>query len=102
MSGPRRFSSAQTQVSKRSGPPHISRFLPLYRRIALVLYPTQFSAYSCAVPDPALNPACSSARTTGSNVIVAGTAIFGADDPNGVIRTLKTTVNEAQARLASK
>ncbi|VDB99726.1 unnamed protein product [Peniophora sp. CBMAI 1063] len=38
----------------------------------------------------------------GSNVIVAGTAIFGADDPNGVINTLKTTVNEAQARIAAK
>ena len=37
---------------------------------------------------------------SGSNVIVAGTAIFGADDPNGVIDVLKTTVNTAQAKIA--
>uniref|UniRef100_A0A0W0FGN0 Ribulose-phosphate 3-epimerase n=1 Tax=Moniliophthora roreri TaxID=221103 RepID=A0A0W0FGN0_MONRR len=37
----------------------------------------------------------------GSNVIVAGTAIFGAADPAGVIKTLKETVNTAQARLRS-
>jgi len=34
----------------------------------------------------------------GSNVIVAGTAIFGASNPNEVIATLKSTVNTAQAR----
>ena len=36
----------------------------------------------------------------GSNVIVAGTAIFGAADPNGVIATLKATVNAAQEKIA--
>ncbi|KAI5123769.1 hypothetical protein M0805_000358 [Coniferiporia weirii] len=36
----------------------------------------------------------------GSNVIVAGTAIFGADDPNDVIATLKTTINAAQDKFA--
>lgn len=36
----------------------------------------------------------------GSNVIVAGTAIFGSEDPNGVIETLKTTVNTAQEKIA--
>ncbi|EJD03887.1 Ribulose-phosphate 3-epimerase [Fomitiporia mediterranea MF3/22] len=36
----------------------------------------------------------------GSNVIVAGTAIFGAADPNGVIATLKSTVNAAQEKIA--
>ncbi|KAK1229679.1 RIBULOSE-phosphate 3-epimerase [Marasmius sp. AFHP31] len=35
----------------------------------------------------------------GSNVIVAGTAIFGAEDPKAVITTLKNTVNTAQAKL---
>lgn len=35
----------------------------------------------------------------GSNVIVAGTAIFGSPDPEVVIATLKATVNSAQARL---
>ena len=35
----------------------------------------------------------------GSNVIVAGTAIFGASDPIGVISTLKATVNAAQAKI---
>ncbi|KAF4623007.1 hypothetical protein D9613_001703 [Agrocybe pediades] len=34
----------------------------------------------------------------GSNVIVAGTAIFGADEPGAVIQQLKDTVNTAQAR----
>ncbi|KAG5647632.1 hypothetical protein DXG03_008985 [Asterophora parasitica] len=34
----------------------------------------------------------------GSNVIVAGTAIFGAESPESVIATLKATVNAAQAR----
>jgi pentose-5-phosphate-3-epimerase len=38
----------------------------------------------------------------GSNVIVAGTAIFNASDPEGVIHQLKTTVNNAQAKIASK
>ncbi|KAK0506324.1 ribulose-5-phosphate 3-epimerase [Armillaria luteobubalina] len=33
----------------------------------------------------------------GHNVIVAGTAIFGASDPEGVIAQLKATVNTAQA-----
>ncbi|GJJ08855.1 hypothetical protein Clacol_003075 [Clathrus columnatus] len=39
------------------------------------------------------------ASTTGSNVIVAGTAIFGASDPGGVITTLKASVNAAQAKI---
>ncbi|THV07676.1 ribulose-phosphate 3-epimerase [Dendrothele bispora CBS 962.96] len=37
----------------------------------------------------------------GSNVIVAGTAIFGAEDPEQVIQTLKNTVNQAQAKIAA-
>jgi len=37
----------------------------------------------------------------GSNVIVAGTAIFGAEDPENVITTLKTTVNQAQDKIAA-
>ncbi|RXW22910.1 hypothetical protein EST38_g2927 [Candolleomyces aberdarensis] len=36
----------------------------------------------------------------GSNVIVAGTAIFGADDPPTVIQTLKDAVNSAQAKIS--
>jgi len=36
----------------------------------------------------------------GSNVIVAGTAIFGAEDPENVITTLKSTVNQAQEKIA--
>ncbi|KAJ7293475.1 ribulose-5-phosphate 3-epimerase [Mycena rebaudengoi] len=36
----------------------------------------------------------------GSNVIVAGTAIFNAPDPVEVIATLKATVNTAQAKLS--
>jgi ribulose-phosphate 3-epimerase len=36
----------------------------------------------------------------GSNVIVAGTAIFAAEDPAKVIAELKDTVNTAQAKLA--
>ncbi|KAL5534166.1 hypothetical protein ACEPAG_627 [Sanghuangporus baumii] len=35
----------------------------------------------------------------GSNVIVAGTAIFGAEDPNGVIKVLKSTVDDAQTKI---
>jgi len=35
----------------------------------------------------------------GSNVIVAGTAIFGADKPEEVIATLKSVVNTAQAKV---
>jgi len=38
----------------------------------------------------------------GSNVIVAGTAIFGANEPEQVIATLKSTVDAAQARLSAK
>jgi len=38
----------------------------------------------------------------GSNVIVAGTAIFGSDDPESVIKELKETVNVAQATFISK
>ena len=37
----------------------------------------------------------------GSNVIVAGTAIFGASNPEQVIAILKETVNAAQARIAA-
>ncbi|KAG1881555.1 ribulose-5-phosphate 3-epimerase [Suillus tomentosus] len=36
----------------------------------------------------------------GSNVIVAGTAIFNAPNPEDVITSLKTTVNTAQARFS--
>ncbi|EIM92743.1 ribulose-phosphate 3-epimerase [Stereum hirsutum FP-91666 SS1] len=37
----------------------------------------------------------------GSNVIVAGTAIFGAAEPEKVISLLKSTVDTAQARIAA-
>jgi ribulose-phosphate 3-epimerase len=39
--------------------------------------------------------------TIGSNVIVAGTAIFNAPNPEEVIASLKATVNTAQAKLSS-
>jgi pentose-5-phosphate-3-epimerase len=39
---------------------------------------------------------------TGSNVIVAGTAIFGATNPEEVIATLKSSVDKAQAKVTSK
>ena len=38
----------------------------------------------------------------GSNVIVAGTAIFGAKEPEQVIATLKSTVDTAQARISAQ
>ena len=38
----------------------------------------------------------------GSNVIVAGTAIFGADDPETVITTLRSTVSQAQDKIAAE
>ena len=38
----------------------------------------------------------------GSNVIVAGTAIFGAEDPENVITTLKSTVDQAQDKIATR
>ncbi|PIL31667.1 hypothetical protein GSI_06370 [Ganoderma sinense ZZ0214-1] len=38
----------------------------------------------------------------GSNVIVAGTAIFNAEEPEKVIAILKSTVEKAQARIATK
>ncbi|KIM48306.1 hypothetical protein M413DRAFT_440022 [Hebeloma cylindrosporum] len=37
----------------------------------------------------------------GSNVIVAGTAIFGAENPSQVIQDLKVAVNTAQAKLST-
>ncbi|KAH9837039.1 Ribulose-phosphate 3-epimerase [Rhodofomes roseus] len=37
----------------------------------------------------------------GSNVIVAGTAIFGAENPDEVISLLKQTVDTAQAKIAA-
>jgi len=37
----------------------------------------------------------------GSNVIVAGTAIFKAEDPENVITTLKSTVDRAQVKIAA-
>jgi len=38
----------------------------------------------------------------GSNVIVAGTAIFGADKPDEVIASLKSAVDTAQAKILAK
>lgn len=38
----------------------------------------------------------------GSNVIVAGTAIFGTEDPSAVIHYLKDTVNAAQAKVKNQ
>jgi ribulose-phosphate 3-epimerase len=45
------------------------------------------------ISDPTSDP--------GSNVIVAGTAIFGAENPEAVISTLKESVNTAQAKIAA-
>ena len=44
---------------------------------------------------------CWTARS-GSNVIVAGTAIFNAPDPEQVISLLKSTVDAAQAKIAKQ
>jgi ribulose-phosphate 3-epimerase len=41
-----------------------------------------------------LKPVCS-----GSNVIVAGTAIFGSDKPEEVIATFKSAVDTAQVKI---
>jgi len=38
----------------------------------------------------------------GSNVVVAGTAIFNAEDPEGVIAQLKKVVDGEQARIAAE
>ncbi|KAF8328226.1 Ribulose-phosphate 3-epimerase [Cantharellus anzutake] len=38
----------------------------------------------------------------GSNVIVAGTAVFGAEDPEKVIATLRASVNAAQEKFAQE
>ena len=40
--------------------------------------------------------------TLGSNVIVAGTAIFNDPHPENVIQVLKDTVNTAQAKIAER
>ncbi|KAI1793847.1 Ribulose-phosphate 3-epimerase [Ganoderma leucocontextum] len=41
-------------------------------------------------------------QLSGSNVIVAGTAIFNAEEPEKVIAVLKSTVEKAQAKIATK
>lgn len=38
----------------------------------------------------------------GSNVIVAGTAIFGASEPEQVIANLKSAIDAAQAKASAK
>ena len=40
-------------------------------------------------------------KNTGSNVIVAGTAIFNSPEPEKVITVLKSTVDAAQAKIAN-
>jgi len=40
--------------------------------------------------------------SAGSNVIVAGTAIFGAENPEQVITILKSAVNTAQTKFSAK
>lgn len=39
---------------------------------------------------------------SGSNVIVAGTAIFNDPHPENVIQSLKNSVNSAQAKIAER
>jgi len=48
-----------------------------------------------------LHPLLLISLPAGSNVIVAGTAIFGASDPEQVIATLKSTVTTALAKHAN-
>ncbi|KIM22752.1 hypothetical protein M408DRAFT_332794 [Serendipita vermifera MAFF 305830] len=48
---------------------------------------------------PSTVDACANA---GSNIIVAGTAIFNAEDPEGVIQGMKMTVTNAQAKIAAE
>jgi len=43
----------------------------------------------------------STCAEAGSNVIVAGTAIFGAEDPETVITTFKSTVNRVQDNVVA-
>jgi hypothetical protein len=50
-----------------------------------------------SIPTYFLTDEYSDART-GSNVIVAGTAIFGAEKPDEVIATLRAAVDTAQAK----
>ena len=52
-------------------------------------------------PETSQNLTYPSMFAQGSNVIVAGTAIFGAEDPENVITTLKSTVNQAQEKIAA-
>jgi ribulose-phosphate 3-epimerase len=47
---------------------------------------------------PSTVEACANA---GSNVIVAGTAIFNAEEPEAVIKQLKSAVDTAQAKIQS-
>jgi len=44
----------------------------------------------------------STCAEAGSNVIVAGTAIFGAEDPETVITTFKSTVNRVQDNVVAE
>jgi len=53
--------------------------------------------------DGGVNPkTVDSCADAGSNVIVAGTAIFGAEHPEQIIATFKSAVNTAQAKCAAK
>ncbi|TRM55324.1 hypothetical protein BD626DRAFT_528475 [Schizophyllum amplum] len=90
------MANAVRHASRRGGQSFIERCVPKVSELR-ARYPEKDIEVDGGV-GPKTIDVCANA---GSNVIVAGTAIFGAQEPENVITMLKASVNSAQAKIAA-
>ncbi|KAG6832316.1 hypothetical protein H0H92_003549 [Tricholoma furcatifolium] len=88
-------------IAGRGGQKFIERCVPKVAELR-ARFPEKDIEVDGGVGPKTIDVCAEAAQSIGSNVIVAGTAIFSATDPEQVIATLKASVDAAQARAVQR